>query len=285
MGFADLGDPEGEPVFYFHGWPATRLQALLAVEEAKKRGLRVIAPDRPGMGFSSYHPGRQLLDWPPLLARLADALEIERFSVLGVSGGGPYACVSAWALPERVTRVGVCCGAPPLAEFSDIDGLMWIFRALMPLKRHAPWLLPGLLRLPQFLFTNLPPALALGASSRLAPAVDGEAIRRPDILPLVAATVQEAFRYGPEGVLAEVEIYLRPWGFRPEDISVPMRFWHGAKDGTLPLDKTRWLAERIPGASFVEYPAEGHYSLPINQYPTFLGWLQGEDDALSVKNG
>ncbi len=123
MAFAEYGQPDGEPVFFCHGWPASRLQAGLLHNEGLELGARIIAPDRPGIGFSPIQKGRRLRDWPALIGGLADTLELDRFRILGVSGGGPYALATAWGLPERTIAASVVCGAPPLADRHDVIAL------------------------------------------------------------------------------------------------------------------------------------------------------------------
>src|SRR5687768_16775195 len=86
----EYGDPSGDTLFYYHGWPSSRLQARAIHHLALDRGIRVIALDRPGMGKSTRIPGRKLEDWAPLIEAFADAHGIGRFAQLGVSGGGPY---------------------------------------------------------------------------------------------------------------------------------------------------------------------------------------------------
>src|SRR4051812_39008867 len=86
----ESGDPQGVPIFFFHGWPASRLQGSGFDVEARTLGARIISPDRPGIGLSSYQPGRRLLDWPPLVRAMAHLLGIERFRIMAISGGGPY---------------------------------------------------------------------------------------------------------------------------------------------------------------------------------------------------
>ena len=113
LGFADYGDPGGRPLFYCHGWPGSRLQARTIDEHGRRRGLRVIAPDRPGIGLSDARPGRGFSDWPADIAGLADSLRIDRFLLLGISGGGPYALAAAALLPDRIDAVAVVSGAPP----------------------------------------------------------------------------------------------------------------------------------------------------------------------------
>jgi pimeloyl-ACP methyl ester carboxylesterase len=96
LGYAERGDPGGRPLLYFHGWPGARVEARLADEPAKAAGVRLVALDRPGMGFSDFQRGRTFVDWSADVVEVADALQLDRFAVLGISGGGPYAAACAW---------------------------------------------------------------------------------------------------------------------------------------------------------------------------------------------
>src|SRR5690606_14168411 len=98
LGYAEYGVADGKPVLVFHGSPGTRLQVRAAHRPALARGIRIIAPDRPGLGLSSRLPGRRIADWPDDVCELVDALGIDRCPVIGVSGGGPYAAACAWRL-------------------------------------------------------------------------------------------------------------------------------------------------------------------------------------------
>src|SRR5207344_1725875 len=128
---AEYGVKTGAPVFFCHGWPSSRTMAELTDAAARELNLRVISPDRPGIRNSSMHPERKLLDWPPLLAELADKMEIGEFRLLGISGGAPYALAGAWAMPERVRAIAVVSGAPPLADLTDRTGLLALYRWLL----------------------------------------------------------------------------------------------------------------------------------------------------------
>jgi len=107
LALAQYGIKTGEPVFFCHGWPSSRTMGELTDAAARDLGLRIISPDRPGIRGSSFHPQRTLLDWPPLLRELADRLGIDRFKILGISGGAPYALAAVWSLPERVRAAAV----------------------------------------------------------------------------------------------------------------------------------------------------------------------------------
>src|SRR5438067_1645721 len=109
LGFAEYGDGQGEPAFYFHGWPSSRLEAAPADPLAREFGVRLIATDRPGHGLSDFKPRRRLEDWPTDVEELADKLGIEKFAVIGNSGGAPYAVACGAKLPPRITRILILC--------------------------------------------------------------------------------------------------------------------------------------------------------------------------------
>ena len=111
LAYEEYGDPAGFPVLSFHGGLSSHLDAAPAGAAAREAGIRLVAPDRPGMGLSTFQPGRTLLDWPEDVTALAHALGIERFAVMGWSAGGPYAAVCAAKL-EIASRVPRCSRAP-----------------------------------------------------------------------------------------------------------------------------------------------------------------------------
>ena len=99
LAWLEAGKPRGRPVFAFHGTPGSRRQVSFDEKSITAAGVRMIAPDRPGYGHSSYHPGRSLADWAADVSALADHLKVGTFTVVGVSGGGPHAVACARLLP------------------------------------------------------------------------------------------------------------------------------------------------------------------------------------------
>src|SRR5438132_13060742 len=118
ISFEEYGDANGEPVIFCHGWPSSQIMARLTDEPARDLGIRIISPDRPGISGSSLQPDRKLTDWPRLVERIADHLDIGEFRMLAISGGAPYAYAAAAALPQRVRAIAIVGGAPPLAELT-----------------------------------------------------------------------------------------------------------------------------------------------------------------------
>lgn len=262
--FAEYGVPDGRPLYYFHGWPSSRLQARLLDDLGKDRGLRVIAPDRPGIGCSSPQPQRRLADWPPLLAELADALGHERFLVMGVSGGGPYAYAAAHWLPDRVEAASVIGGAPPLGEFPDKSELLFPYRVLLKLRPLAPLVMPPLLPVSRWISNHRPDEAPLSWCFRWLSPKDREALHKHDDLQIVLASFREGTRQGSRQLVADADIYSRDWRIDWDRITTPLDIWHGTHDRNLPLSMVRLIAERIPTAQ-THWVEEGHYSLPINR--------------------
>ena len=138
VALSEYGDPLGAPVFFCHGWPSSRTMAELAHDAAREIGARIISPDRPGIRNSQFQPDRRLKDWPALLSEIADHLGIGRFRILAISGGAPYAYASGWMTPERVEKIAVVSGAPPLDKLDDLDGLLPIHRRMLTLRAARP---------------------------------------------------------------------------------------------------------------------------------------------------
>ena len=259
----EYGDPNGTPLFYSHGWPAAGIQGALFHESARELGIRVLSPDRPGIGASDFHPQRRLLDWPPLLRELAAALGIARCRVLGVSGGGPYALAAAWALPELVEAAGVVCGAPPLAGITDTRGLQPGYRALLGLHRRWPGVLRALFHAFRPLGRWSPPAPIIALMVRALPPPDAAALTDPISGALAGQAFRESWRQSGRGVFTDAEIYSAPWGFAPGEIRVPVRLWHGTEDRNFAPAFAGALARELPACTFRLVPGAGHYSLPI----------------------
>jgi pimeloyl-ACP methyl ester carboxylesterase len=257
LAWLELGDPNGPPVFVFHGTPGSRLQASFDEEPIIAAGVRYIAVDRPGYGHSTFQRGRRLADWPRDVAYLADHLKIERFSVVGISGGGPHAIVSARFLADRLVGVGIVSGVGPLAHLGAEEGMLGFNKAVTRLARTSQYLVYPPLALGAVVFRKWP-EVALRAASGQLPAADIEVFSRPEVK---AAFIEDYRRASSTSALAAAQdfaLFAREWGFRLEDITAPVDIWHGDKDRNVPISHGRLQAERIPGARFHECPGLGH---------------------------
>jgi pimeloyl-ACP methyl ester carboxylesterase len=259
----ETGDPHGHPVFFLHGWPASRLQGAGFSVEAPELGLRILAPDRPGIGLSTPQPGRRLLDWPPVVRELARQLGVERFSVMAVSGGGPYALATAFALPECVEATIVTSGAPPLGPGSDLQGLLPVYRLLLAGYRRWPAALGHCFHLARPFAAIRPPDWTWPLIRRFAPRGDRHALQDPRTIASSLDCYCEAWRTTGRGVYEDAAVYAHDWGFPLEEIRGPVRIWHGKGDSSFPWRLAEALARRLPNCETRFVEGEGHYSLPL----------------------
>jgi pimeloyl-ACP methyl ester carboxylesterase len=269
LAYEEFGDPEGRPVLYFHGYPGSRVEGRLAAEGAARRGIRLISVDRPGMGGSDFQPRRRIADWPADVAVLADALGLERFGVMGVSGGGPYTLVCAWRLPERVSAAAVVCGVGEMVRPESRRGMMLPNRILFSLGRAVPWALRPLLA-PMARSMRRNPEAAMRRLMRPLPAPDRAALELPDVRELMIASAREAFRAGLRGAAWEGRLYARPWGFPLEGIRGEVHLFQGEKDVNVPPVMGRLQADAIPKCRTHFYADEGHLSLALNRQDDIL---------------
>ena len=275
LGYGEYGDPAGEPLFFFHGWPSSRYHGRMLHAEAEGRGLRVIAPDRPGIGLSDPLPGRGFSAWPSDIETLADELDVGRFRLFGISGGCPYTLATAAALPERVQAAAIICGAPPLGSEADKAHMHWAYRSLAGLRQVRRLAMPAFLKLSRWMIRRGSHRAPMSWVMRSIPTSDRAAIAEAGCWEDVTRSYLEAVNSGAAAVLTDGELYLEPWDFSPEEIRVPVAFWHGLADKNLPCDVAKNLAARVPGAVGHWIENEGHYSLPLRYRGQVLDWLAG----------
>lgn len=273
LGYAEYGDPNGKPVFYFHGFPGSRLEAQLTEPLATRIKARITAVDRPGYGLSDFKPNRTIVDWPDDITQLADALGLERFAVLGISGGGPYASVCARGISHRLTSVGIVCGLGPLDVPGAIREMKWFARLSVSVARRMPWLARVLFEgLVGWIMRRHPGYIvSLLAMSGSDP--DKVVLTRPDVTQLLVDSAREAVRNGARGAMWDLVLYSRFWGFELQDIRTEVHLWHGEGDGIVPPSIGRYQAESIPNCQATFFPGEGHFSVPLNYMEEILRTL------------
>jgi pimeloyl-ACP methyl ester carboxylesterase len=269
LGYAHYGEPDGEPIMYFHGHPGSRLEARLAHAAAAAAGFRVIALDRPGYGLSDFLPGRAITGWPADVAQAADALSIDRFSVAGASGGGPYALACAALLPGRVVRAAVISGVGPFQVRGITAGMRWQNRVGFQLGARWPALARTLMRSMHRNISSRPERLIDALARGMSP-TDAEIVRRPEVRTLLIADITEAFRQGADGAGHDIVLLGRPWGFSPRDISQEVYLWQGEADTLVPPAMGRYLAEQIRHCHATMLPGAGHL-LIIDRMPDLIG--------------
>lgn len=267
LGYRETGDPHGRPVFFFHGFGTSRV-ICPPDDEARRVGIRLIAVDRPGIGLSEPLPGRRLLDWPIDVGQLADRLNLDRFSVIGWSGGGPYALACGYALADRVVSVAAVSSPAPLAGNGEADYLRRMDKHAVRAAGRAPWVI----RLAMWHWgrpQRRDAARFFEESVAEMCAFDQEVLAAPELRDRMIANSTEVYRQGGRGMYDEALVLARPWGFQLGDIRVPVYVWHGEEDDTVPVAMGRYLARSITTAAATFDRRAGH-QLVYRRWPEIL---------------
>lgn len=266
LSYLESGDPNGRPVFYFHGGPGSRLEGQLFDELNQKLGIRMIVADRPGYGLSDNQENRTYLNWADDVAELADQLGIERFAVLGYSSGGPYAAVVAHQLPERVAVAVIVAGEGPYASGDYPQSVLnsaafngsRANKMMIWSANHAPWFMRTLFMTSRILLFRDPVGLAEseGGFDFEMPVKDKQFLTRHEM----SADGIEAFRQGVEGMTRDLTLERLEWPFALEEIHAPtMLVFHGAEDTTVHPAIAEYMCKRIPACDEPTlFSGEGH---------------------------
>ena len=266
LAYADLGDPEGAPVIWCHGGLSSRLDALPGREPALAAGVRLIAPDRPGVGRSDRLENRTLLDWPRDVEALADSLRLDRFAVAGWSLGGAFAAACAYALPDRVVALGLVGSCIP-GDWSGMrDEINAMDRRFVQRAVSRPGSLRATLTAMRLVARHAPGAFL--RSSRRGLTASARGPLEGDEGRWLPTAVTEGLR-DPMGVVDEYRIMGAPWGFELAEIARPTYVWQGTDDSLVPAAWAGRLAAEIPGASLIVVDGAGHF-LPADHFDEIL---------------
>ena len=263
LAFAEWTDARATPIFFFHGFPMSRL-FFPDPATAAELGVRAITLDRPGVGGSDPQADHRVADWPADVIALADALGIDRFGVIGNSAGVPYALACAALIPERLTGVAVTNSASAMIYLAredpeiraavldaDDERIMDLFAsdpegaAKEVIEVGTEWV-AGLAEHPEQILS--------GDDD------EGDAwfFEDPARRDMFLDAIREAVRQGIDGVAVQWLAQLAPWGFRIEDIQMPIHVWLGANDRVTPPAVMRKLTDRIPDQVTTVWEDAGH---------------------------
>jgi pimeloyl-ACP methyl ester carboxylesterase len=261
LAYAEHGDLSGKPVFFFHGNPGSRLMHHPDTSIAEALGARIISIDRPGYGGSDFQPGRKLLDWADDVAQLADALNIERFSVFGASAGGPYVAATAYKIPQRLNQVMIVSGAAPVNRENAFEGMNDVYlRAFKTSMRVPEWLVRFLVGFQRRAALKDLEKMITDSYAYITES-DRQLLDKPDIRQQMKDYRREAYRQGAAGIAREVKILVTPWGFNLADIKPTVYLWYWEGDTIVPMQMGRYLAEHIPYTKTKFLSGGGHFSL------------------------
>jgi pimeloyl-ACP methyl ester carboxylesterase len=261
IGYVQYGDKSGVPVLFFHGTPGSRLVFLEDDETSKELGIRLISLDRPGFGLSTPKPNRSVLDWVNDVEEVADLLKLEKFSVIGVSGGGAYAAACAHQLPERVHTAALVSSTTPFINGRAPKTMMRANRIAFFLAKYVPWLLKASYRAQKKLIEEQPEKFMKQTKegNKHLNESDRQFIQTEEQLKSLVLHLGEAFRVSVDECVNEPVLLTKPWEFSQSDIQIPVDVWHGQNDLMAPFAEMDKWAKSIPHCETHYIPGAGHF--------------------------
>lgn len=266
LGFAQYGDPDGQPIILLHGTPGSRLMFSVAESPARRLGLRLICPDRPGIGLSSPHPDRTLASFADDLAALRGQLGLPRTALFGVSGGAPYAVVAAARHPAAVSLLALVSPMGPVADLAGVVPIHPGHRGFFLWFGQTRWLAPGASAIAVRFFLSDPQAFHRRFAKMLGPP-DEATLMRPEIARHVERDVRECVRQGVDGAMQDFALYGRSWNCDFSAVRAPVLFWQGTADKIVPPAVSFALAARLPTVSVHRIVGAGHFWIYDNVEP------------------
>ncbi len=270
----EAGDPDGLPVLVHNGTPNSRHLYAPVVADATARGLRVIGYDRPGYGGSSPQPGRTVADGAADVRAICAELGIGRLVTWGISGGGPHVLATAALLPGLVAAAASLAALAPFGadglDYYDGMGQENVDDFKLALNdEQAAWARCGEQR--AGVLAASADTLAATMPSLLTPT--DAAVFTGELAEYLDWSGREGLGPGPDGLFEDSVAFVRPWGFDPAAISVPLLVMHGREDLFVPFGHGQWLAARIPGAEARLLDHDGHLTLLQNRVGEVHAWL------------
>lgn len=273
VGYSEYGDPQGLPVLYCHGTPGSGIECELADQAARRHGLRFISPDRPGYGETDAAYEMGYAAWAQIIKQLLQDLGIERYAVLGISGGGPNALALAATDAERIVALTLVCplGQSALPELASAmhPFVQWLLRRMQQTPRSLDWLLLK----PIALIGRMLPRIAVASMRFYNGRADRPCLSRPAVVQLLRKSMRRAFQQGSAGGARDLRLMTTPWDFSLERITLPVKLWHGMADELLLPEHSHWFASQLAHPELQLVPGAGHFSLPFDHIEAIMGDL------------
>lgn len=258
LGWAEFGHPDGDPILWFHGTPGARTQVPPSVNEvALHHGFRVVTVERPGTGVSTDHHYRRIADFAPDVETVADDLGLDRFGVVGLSGGGPYTLAVCHHLPDRVVVGSLLGGLGPTrgpdAVWSYTRALRFVAPMFEVLRTPVG---TALTRVIDVLEPFADPVFS--AYATLLGMADKPVLRDPQFRAMFLQDLLGAHEL--RSTAHDMALFSRHWGFTLDEVVPPVVVWQGLADTIVPPSHGHHQAARLPRAELRVRPGEGHFA-------------------------
>lgn len=256
LAYAEYGAPDGAPVLFCHGTPGSHVVGELLHDAAVDANVRLVVPDRPGVGGSSIRPDRTIGDWSESVDAIRRALSIEEFGVIGFSGGGPYALATAASMPARVTGVGLLASAAPPAAPRGEQQLGT--RLAATLARRLPFVARAAIRAQMWAVTRRGPSVAASVYTDRDVGPSGV---DPVVADVLETNLHTATSSGARGVVHDLALLDSDWDVALSSISVPVSAHYGGRDENAPVSHGEFLVELLPEATLEVHPEADHLAV------------------------
>lgn len=257
LGFAEYGNSKEYPIIYCHGSQSSRLEMHYDIYFAIKNHLRIITIDRPGHGLSDFNPNGSILQFARDVKQLIEYLEINKFSVVGMSAGAPFALAIAYLYPENIYKTSIISGFAPFNNESK-KHLSKEVKLMLNLAKTFPFLLKIVLKI-QVIKLGKNPKKAVNDFLKMMSQPDQEILKNDLVMKVIINMFKEAYRNGSKGVAYEISnLLVKNWEFELNEIQVPVTFWQGKKDNNVPFQWAQYMSSKIKESHLKEYPEKGH---------------------------
>lgn len=262
LGYHEYGAADGKPVLFFHGGGAgSGLFAQILEPAALQMGIRIIAPDRPGIGASDYQANRTIAKWPKDVVELANMLQFSKFSIISVSAGSAYAFACASQIPERISQIAIVSGlCPPDLTYPQKEIILPSRFMFTLAKLNCSFLFKLILKQIKNTLENKSDRFFASAAKRSIE-TEKKIMLDPEYQEILTVSALAAFHKGIEGPMTDLKLCFGDWGFKLNGIFTGINFWHGDQDLSAPVSMVKYVAKILPDSTMKIFVNEGHTSV------------------------
>jgi pimeloyl-ACP methyl ester carboxylesterase len=277
VSYRSYGAADGAPVIALHGTPGSHLKFAAAAEAAGGLGLRLIALDRWCYGQTEAPGDPRLTTFADDVRQIADTLGFDRFAVVGISGGGPFAAAVAAELGSRVSALALVAPVGPIHGVTPAPKLGPAHHATFRILPHIPGVLPTAFRALRRV-AGRSPRLATRLAAGLARGADRAIARDPDFADSLGRTFAVGLASSVWGPVIDLQLFARSWDVALGATVAPAHIWIGDQDRNVPLAAVDALARELGrnacAVTVTRLSGHGHFWIALN-YGQVLSWIAG----------
>ncbi len=258
LSFRRCGDPNGKPVLFLHGTPGSHTLAFMAADAAARAGYQLIAPDRPGIGDSTFQEKREVRYYPLDMVQLLHHLNIKEIGVIGISGGAPYAFQCAHDLPNQITFAVNLSGwlsygraeAKGIKLPKNINAFRLIYKSkigVAPLGKFTEYTI------------NKHPDKLIEHLGKTLPPADVALMEIDFYRELFLYDLQNAYKNGWRGAATDGALQFETQNFELHNVKQPTIILHGTADSVVPYEMAEVYNKHLPNVTdFITTKEGGH---------------------------